>query len=70
MDGGWGGKEGRGGGNKCREGWGKNGTKCIKCLESWNLDSNNFSRPMASVIELGWRTTISLRISGMRQNMK
>ena len=27
MDGGWGGKQGRGGGNKCGEGWGKNGIR-------------------------------------------
>ena len=70
MEGGWGGKEGRGGGNKCGEGWGKKGTWCITRLESWNLDSNKFARPMACVIELGWRTAISLRMSGMRPEMK
>jgi len=64
MDGGWGGIEGRDGGNKCGEGWGKNGIGRIERLESYNLDSKNFARPMASVIELAWRITISSVFQG------
>ena len=34
MEGGWGGKEGSVGGNKCGEGWGKNGIGRKESLES------------------------------------